>query len=1137
MLALDLFILPFLSSVSIIPKIRNQFVVYAQADCPAGMTQDVYGNCRSTGTAGAVISQQASMKCEAETDSDLRKECFEKMAKTNSDQDGAYDPDKLSYMKFKGMEGTESIIHSLLGVYLASSMFETFKLKKKGKCKLPKSYTMLMLGAGSWILTDAISYITYKIKLNKAKKDYTSSIQDSAPRTDQDLKQESAHDQQLAAFDFLIGKEKSFKSLQEVRKWGNVTAGTLFTTATIFAIIEKLKKAQGYDADALLNSCAAGTKEKLAGEEQQKDLDKVKAAEEDVDEAKRKTEKAAENLEAAEEKYKNAGCNEPGRSSSADCISLKQSVDTAKSRKERADKSLAKADKILEEANHDLTKGDQRAKDEKLKEKADKKVEKAGDKLTDANNEYDAADKEVKQNCTKNNEQSQLCQNSVAKRKRAKQNVLDATKKRDSAIENQKEIQDRLEDPANYKGSQGEYEKEKNALDKREMKKLEENKTTQQLEDEFNKSNCEQDNSRYCRRLSEVIEFKKNKQTKLSPLNKEIQDLEWRASGSCKAPDGTPIDDFDACMDSLNQDKKLLEQLKRQRAEIQGTSVADDFTSLSTDLQGSTNSVPQSNISPQLNGTNLFDLTEAQKAIDIDSLFDDQDKFEILEKFETNKTRLKSCPPPYQITGSTSGYKVQCNNGSSILLNKNSILDNLIKPHLRDNELKEIQENEEINELISQLEKSIEQQIPQEDRSLFFSNISRILNATINNILPQKAHANGMGTLMGAAGAIPTIMGVLKMFKRKSKEALGEHGGTEAVKLEGKMTKWLNKSLGRMTAGILMAVFSAATIRNSHRKIKNTKTHIDSLEKSKSEIETLGSTGFDQCNSEDRRNPGVPACFCYVSSGQINYSHANTQVCSALLNGSMAAKTDYSDTTATAGVSGCVNKQNQFDPSCTCRQQQTNTGNNCMKIRLPSNFSGAGSLSFLGNAQNGLNALTNGQFAGANASYASAFNGALKAKKVLDKMAKKEKYKKSLGKTVQLSRKIAKGYTDRIKKGLGAQGLKNLTSSPAPVNAANAINQVKKDLADLKKENRIIKSSIKKTGSVKSSKSDDDDFDIFGDDVSKRFDQKEISKVMDQKFDYTKAQINNRKDQNIFKVLSNRYRQTGLKRLFDDKDK
>ena len=154
-------------------------------------------------------------------------------------------------------------------------------------------------------------------------------------------------------------------------------------------------------------------------------------------------------------------------------------------------------------------------------------------------------------------------------------------------------------------------------------------------------------------------------------------------------------------------------------------------------------------------------------------------------------------------------------------------------------------------------------------------------------------------------------------------------------------------------------------------------------------------------------------------------------------------------------------------------------------------------------------------------------NQARSINKKIDSLKKSDKYKKKMSKV--------KGIETKLK----AQALKRFRSLPA-ANQQNALAGISSQTqTDTKSPKEILKEAEKlskrKTQSFSTGKKAKA-FDLdFGDSNNTGIEiQDDVAQVMDKEFKI-KGDINNNPDHNIFKILSNRYKSTGLKRLFDEK--
>jgi hypothetical protein len=154
--------------------------------------------------------------------------------------------------------------------------------------------------------------------------------------------------------------------------------------------------------------------------------------------------------------------------------------------------------------------------------------------------------------------------------------------------------------------------------------------------------------------------------------------------------------------------------------------------------------------------------------------------------------------------------------------------------------------------------------------------------------------------------------------------------------------------------------------------------------------------------------------------------------------------------------------------------------------------------------------------------------------KIKDKLEATPKYKKEMAKVNNLQKKLNKQINGIVSKGLSSGSISNpfgggLNAAIKPVSAKDALKNMK---SSIKRNNAKFKSGGNLAGSKKRTGMDDYDFGA-GAKGSTGVDIEDMDDVM--KKEYSFNDINENPDNSIFKIISNRYHRSGLRRLFDEK--
>jgi hypothetical protein len=311
-------------------------------------------------------------------------------------------------------------------------------------------------------------------------------------------------------------------------------------------------------------------------------------------------------------------------------------------------------------------------------------------------------------------------------------------------------------------------------------------------------------------------------------------------------------------------------------------------------------------------------------------------------------------------------------------------------------------------------------------------------------------------------------------------------------------------------------------------------------------LKTLQDSYVDKCPN-GRDDLAVPTCYCNNADGTKNTNRTNSQTCQNLWlsssNKIIASETNYNlnnPNNANGGV-GCVAVNGQFDTNCQCKKLVDPSGNNaCMKTTANS-ITGPTALSqgAFANAGGGtmlsaVNSLTNGgtiPLIDLNAA-----KGALAKQKVMGA----ELFKNLLadpankGALDPFSQSAMSKFQNSI---IAPAELAKLASSMGPTNIGSMGGNkptpaLAKAIKQAKKSSNLELSGGQGLNNKKVAKTEPN-FN-FGDApstgagaVTQNFGEKN--------YNFKGNDIVKNPDVSIFEIISNRYVESGLKRLFDDK--
>jgi hypothetical protein len=342
-----------------------------------------------------------------------------------------------------------------------------------------------------------------------------------------------------------------------------------------------------------------------------------------------------------------------------------------------------------------------------------------------------------------------------------------------------------------------------------------------------------------------------------------------------------------------------------------------------------------------------------------------------------------------------------------------------------------------------------------------------------------------------------------------------------------------------LPAGIVMAGFSYKLGNEAGKNAKEAGENVTEIQKLK---EKYVSSIANYC-PDGREDLKKPYCYCYLQGGEKNPNRSKSQTCQTLWNSENMLYAKTSDLIRGGGnkyKTGCVFVDGKFDPSCNCKKLKNSGGQNaCMKTNMPKSV-----LSSFGNldtssATNSINSILEGNASDAAISPVVNDKAAI-AKTTRDALVKKINplLKKELGGNVdQIGNKLISDMaklTPNNSRVTIIKDAKNKLSANRP--AMKGLEKAIRKAGGSKKSLAILRGGKSLRGSQKTTVNKKNKFFSFGSESSSsetiaNFDVED--EVMKKKYKYNNDIVND-KDVSIFKVISNRYSQSGLKRLFSE---
>lgn len=295
-------------------------------------------------------------------------------------------------------------------------------------------------------------------------------------------------------------------------------------------------------------------------------------------------------------------------------------------------------------------------------------------------------------------------------------------------------------------------------------------------------------------------------------------------------------------------------------------------------------------------------------------------------------------------------------------------------------------------------------------------------------------------------------------------------------------------------------------------------------------------SGFCPEGHDDIQNS---RCYCYLSDNSKNTDHSNSETCQSLWasdDNFLYKTTSGKVATGPSTKPGCISVDGKFDQNCKCKKYKNEAGANaCLKTTVgstTSNFS-LPNLS-VSDYESDLNDLFQGNTTLADLSTADLAAKAAIANKIKTKAIQEINNKRKLAnqKPLNFESKAVKNLEDSL---VTAGNSSPFSGSDISTKGAIRNNPaLSKAISEAKKKTGLQPKYSSKQDSKKATKKAKNQFFSFDDSSSSSSNLGGFKEEGAKKYDYKNNDIHMRKDVSIWKVISNRYMQTGLKRLFPD---
>ncbi len=377
-----------------------------------------------------------------------------------------------------------------------------------------------------------------------------------------------------------------------------------------------------------------------------------------------------------------------------------------------------------------------------------------------------------------------------------------------------------------------------------------------------------------------------------------------------------------------------------------------------------------------------------------------------------------------------------------------------------------------------------------------------------------------------------------------TQKVAGEAAKQAAPGFTDKVADYFNSPEGIAVAATVGTVYSAVLYSAAAKQEEESDQNIKKIDRILAEFKD-SFAAFCPSGREDLSNP---ECYCYLPKGGKNPDRTKSQICQTLWskndfkNSALAG--DYTGLSKFVDPVGCLTRTGQFDETCKCKKFLDSKGNNaCQKgasIALPLGIGAAFATNtgikditqLAANSGNG-NPMLN------NFSTASLGAKAIATQKLKDQLI--SKLGTSLPPGVLKLSEITPKNVDKFANAL--LGEKNIAAAMAKSGSAldvGAPSQTEGKVADALKA-AATKAGLDFSGSGKglaNKKAVTQEafaFNIGGDANSQAAGAGQLQDFPEQQKVYkVKGDISKRSDVSIFEIISNRYVQSGLKRLFED---
>jgi hypothetical protein len=394
--------------------------------------------------------------------------------------------------------------------------------------------------------------------------------------------------------------------------------------------------------------------------------------------------------------------------------------------------------------------------------------------------------------------------------------------------------------------------------------------------------------------------------------------------------------------------------------------------------------------------------------------------------------------------------------------------------------------------------------------------------------------ADATGKVLGNVATGAVIGGAAGMAQQKIVE-------TAAPGLSKSIGEFFASPAGILTISSIATVYSTTLYNAASEQVDESEANIKKIDKIMAEFKD----SFSNYCPGGREDLTVAMCYCYLENGNQNNSRTKSQTCVDLWAKNnykiIASAASYKGASKFVDPVGCLNVNGQFDEACKCKKFIDSAGKNaCAQsttISLPSGFASTllkntglkDVMQLASNSANGnpmLNNFSNGSM-GLKAVAAANFRN-----QMLKQLPTNGN--KNLG-MVQLNEKNIDQFSNAI---FGQKAMANaIANSQSAIDLGKGGGGVNSSSSNTLKE-AALKAGISLTEgrglqNKKGAAKEAMNFNFAGETASgsgatQNFPEKEKN------YNYKNSDISKNSDESIFNIISNRYIQSGLKRLFEN---